>query len=95
MTKYRYYHTMAFWESFSKTLATIGGGANVVMGVVDQTSNVHLSSWLQIGCGLFSLGALALNNWLKDHNNNGILDIFEPVEIKDENEDTTAERKEI
>lgn len=80
--RYRFYHTFAFWDALAKTMGIIGGGANVVMGVtteVAKSDSVPDFGPYQIIFGLLSLGSLALVPWLRDHNSNGILDFFEPI----------------
>lgn len=81
--KYRFYHTFAFWDALAKTMGIIGGSANVVMGVTTEVAKTTPDfGAYQIIFGLLSLGSLALVPWLRDHNSNGILDFFEPINIK-------------
>lgn len=66
-----FYKKTLFWENIKRTLATFTGPT--VYGMHELGA---ADSWM-IAAAVMSLLAGVLSIWMTDHNNNGIVDLFE------------------
>lgn len=69
--KHPFYHKTIFWNSVMDTFMTLSGMSAASLHSL-HTDDVWV--WLAGACGLIGM---IMKAWIKDHNNNGILDIFE------------------
>lgn len=67
----KFYTKTIFWENVKRTLATFSGPA--VVGVSEFGA---ADGWV-ISAGVVAMLGGMLSIWMTDHNNNGIIDLFE------------------
>ncbi len=67
----KFYKKVIFWENVKRSLATFSGPA--VVGINEFGA---ADKWVVLAGGLAMLGGI-LAIWMTDHNNNGVVDLFE------------------
>jgi hypothetical protein len=69
--KYRFWKRIIFWENLKKTIAIFSAPGMLTLHELSAADH-----WLFIAGSFSFLGAI-LSVWIADHNNNGIVDLFE------------------
>jgi len=69
--KHPFWHKTIFWTSVMETLMTLSG---LTTASLHQLKADNALVWSAGFCGLLGM---IVKSWIKDHNNNGILDFWE------------------
>lgn len=67
----KFYHKTSFWKKLETQLSIFSGFTVVGMGYE------HAPYWSFMLVGVFGIIAKSIFIWIEDHDNNGIVDIFE------------------